>query len=200
MLPESINSRVPADGSVGHTSTRERILAAARQIIVEEGYDRLSLERVAERAVVARATIYNQFGSKSGLLEGLLKAIEHDARVHESREYDHSVGQLLARVTQIWDAEGDVLRSLLAMSVVDPQVRQVVHRHQRGRRQRIAELVEELDNAGQLHVEQDDAVDLLWLLTSFHAYDFLRQGAQRNGDDARTLLQILAANLIDATG
>lgn len=197
MLHEPINGPAPADGSVGQASTRDRILAAARQIILEEGYGRLSLERVAERAGVARATIYNQVGSKSGLLEALLKAIEHDARVHESRQEDHNVGQLLARVTQIWDSEGDVLRSLLAMSVVDPQVRQVVHRHQRGRRQRIAELVEELDDAGQLRVEQDDAIDLLWLLTSFHAYDFLRQRAQRNGDDVRTLLQTLAANLID---
>ena len=50
--------------------TRSRILAAARDLVSELGPE-ASVELVARRAGVSRITIYNQFGSKSGLLEVL---------------------------------------------------------------------------------------------------------------------------------
>jgi AcrR family transcriptional regulator len=50
--------------------TRSRILAAARDLVSELGPE-ASLGQVAGRAGVSRITIYNQFGSKSGLLEAL---------------------------------------------------------------------------------------------------------------------------------
>lgn len=187
--------RVPSDDE-GPEGTRQRILAAARRIIVEEGYDRLALERVAERADVVRATIYYQFGSKSGLLDALVGAMELDARIHESRRHDHTFTQLLRRVTGLWEDHGDVLRSILAMATVDPKTGEVVSRHQQGRRQRIIELVEQIGDSGRLEVDHDDAVDLLWLLTDFQTYDFLRQNTSRDPDDVRGLLEMLAADVI----
>jgi len=50
--------------------TRSRILAAARDLVSELGLE-ASVGQMAERAGVSRITIYNQFGSKSGLLEAL---------------------------------------------------------------------------------------------------------------------------------
>ncbi len=52
------------------TRTRSSILAAARELVSEHGPDS-SVGKVAERAGVSRITIYNQFGSKAGLLEAL---------------------------------------------------------------------------------------------------------------------------------
>lgn len=201
MPPESTatgdGALAPDDERAPGASPRDRILAAAREIIVEEGYGRLSLERVAERARVARATIYYQFGSKAGLLEGLVSAMELGARIHESRQQDHGVDDLLRRVSGLWENESDVLRIVVGTATADPQIGDVVHRHQGGRRQRIAELVEELDAAGRLRLDRDDAVDLLWLLTGFEAYDFLRQLTSREPDDVRRLLGILAAGVVD---
>jgi AcrR family transcriptional regulator len=50
--------------------TRSRILAAARDLVSELGPE-ASVGQVAGRAGVSRITIYNQFGSKSGLLAAL---------------------------------------------------------------------------------------------------------------------------------
>src|SRR5712691_10076273 len=53
--------------------TRARILAAVRALLMApDGYSRFSIETVARQADVARMTVYHQFGSKLGLLEGLL--------------------------------------------------------------------------------------------------------------------------------
>jgi AcrR family transcriptional regulator len=50
--------------------TRSSILAAARELVTEHGPES-SVGKVAERAGVSRITIYNQFGSKAGLLQAL---------------------------------------------------------------------------------------------------------------------------------
>lgn len=189
------DDRVRSDDA-GPRGTRERILAAARQIIVEEGYAQLSLQRVAERADVARATIYYQFGSKAGLLDGLVGEMEFEARIHESRDQDRTFGQLLRRVTRIWEDNRDVLRSVIALAAVESRTGQVIGRHDQGRRQRIAELVEQFDDAGKLGAERDDVVDALWLLTSFHAYDLLRRNTPRGREDICGLLEMLAAGII----
>src|SRR6202166_982833 len=54
----------------GAARTRSAILAAAREVVSELGPES-SLGRVAERAGVSRITIYDQFGSKAGLLDAL---------------------------------------------------------------------------------------------------------------------------------
>ena len=52
--------------------TRDRILAAAAALLGEaEGIPRFSLEAVAKAAGVTRLTVYNQFGSRSALLEAV---------------------------------------------------------------------------------------------------------------------------------
>src|SRR5580765_3163435 len=47
---------------------RDRILVAAREILNLDDLGAFSLDAVAKRAGVTRMTVYNQFGSKAGLL------------------------------------------------------------------------------------------------------------------------------------
>src|SRR5256885_12555613 len=51
--------------------TRARILTAARALLVARGNADFSIEAVARRARVTRATVYQRFGSRSQLLEAL---------------------------------------------------------------------------------------------------------------------------------
>lgn len=44
------------------------ILAAARGVFAEKGYERASIQEIAGRAEVADATVYNYFGTKGSLL------------------------------------------------------------------------------------------------------------------------------------
>ena len=47
---------------------RERILASARELIAERGYEGLTMRDLAAHCRVSVPTLYNQFGSKDSLL------------------------------------------------------------------------------------------------------------------------------------
>jgi AcrR family transcriptional regulator len=51
---------------------RERILAAAAQLVSERGIERVSMDDVARAACVGTGTLYRRFGDRAGLALGLL--------------------------------------------------------------------------------------------------------------------------------
>jgi len=56
-------------------SQRERILDAARFLFASRGFDAVAMSDVAERAGVARATVFNHFGSKHALVEAITASV-----------------------------------------------------------------------------------------------------------------------------
>src|SRR5271168_3755658 len=52
---------------------RERLLAAADQLFYEEGFNLVGIDRVIERAGVAKASLYDCFGSKEELIRSYLQ-------------------------------------------------------------------------------------------------------------------------------
>ena len=54
-------------------SARERLLAAADELFYEEGVRTVGIDRVIERAGVAKASLYNTFGSKEALISAYLE-------------------------------------------------------------------------------------------------------------------------------
>lgn len=54
-----------------HASLRERLLDAATDLLPEHGYARLRMADVASRVGVSRQTVYNEFGSKSALVQAV---------------------------------------------------------------------------------------------------------------------------------
>jgi AcrR family transcriptional regulator len=60
-------------------SARERLLDAAEQLFYEEGVNTVGIDRVIERAGVAKASLYDSFGSKEELIRSYL-AGRHAAR------------------------------------------------------------------------------------------------------------------------
>ena len=57
---------------------RRRLLQAADELFYTEGVNTVGIDRVIERAGVAKATLYSAFGSKEGLIGAYLKA-RHEA-------------------------------------------------------------------------------------------------------------------------
>ena len=53
-------------------TTRERILAAAIDMVTEQGWQSITMEHLAQRASVSRQTVYNEIGSKSELAEAVV--------------------------------------------------------------------------------------------------------------------------------
>ncbi len=65
-------------------SVRDRLLAAANELFYQEGIHTVGIERVLERAGVAKASLYSTFGSKDELVRAYLLA-RHErrqARIH----------------------------------------------------------------------------------------------------------------------
>ena len=58
-------------------SARERLLAAANELFYAEGINTVGIDRVIERACVAKASLYDTFGSKEELIRAYLA--ERDA-------------------------------------------------------------------------------------------------------------------------
>src|SRR6204780_779168 len=64
---------------------RERLLAAADELFYEEGFNGVGIDRVIERAGVAKACLYDCFGSKEELIRSYLQQrhVARQARMHE---------------------------------------------------------------------------------------------------------------------
>ena len=75
-------TRKPPDRRVQRT--RLMLLDALRTLLMERGYERLTIQNILERAGVGRATFYTHFGSKDELLassiEGLRGWLVEEAR------------------------------------------------------------------------------------------------------------------------
>jgi AcrR family transcriptional regulator len=61
--------------TVAGLATRERLLAAARELIEEGGYGSASVAAIAERAGVASGTVYRHFASKAELFLEVFRAV-----------------------------------------------------------------------------------------------------------------------------
>ena len=65
--------------TVEGSSPRERLLAAASELFYERGVHTVGIDTIIDRAGVAKASLYNTFGSKEGLVRAYLEA-RHEAR------------------------------------------------------------------------------------------------------------------------
>jgi AcrR family transcriptional regulator len=62
--------------------TAQKILTAARKLLIEGGYEAMTLENVAGEAGVNKASIRYNFGNKAGLVIAVLDAYIHDECLH----------------------------------------------------------------------------------------------------------------------
>ncbi|NIP14460.1 MAG: TetR family transcriptional regulator [Pseudomonadales bacterium] len=99
---------------------RERILAAARQLITDRGYDGVTMRDLAKESGVAPKTLYHQFHSKENLLRA---AVEERYRylyqIIDDEPIEHGIDRLffiidtVARTTENNLAYAKALRPLL---------------------------------------------------------------------------------------
>lgn len=58
----------------GQAYKRAAILAAARELFVRAGVERVSMDAIAARAEVSKRTVYDYYGDKRGLLLGVIES------------------------------------------------------------------------------------------------------------------------------
>ena len=108
----------------------ESILKAAMQAFSEEGYDKVSMDRIADHAGASKRTVYNHFPSKDDLFQAVitqfakemhsLKQIRYDAaRSLEEQLSDFADSQLALVNSPTWLG---FLKVLLAEFIRDPEM------------------------------------------------------------------------------
>lgn len=60
-------------------ATRERLVAAGRELFGERGYDATSIEAILEAAEVARGALYHHFPNKEALFDAVLERVTIEA-------------------------------------------------------------------------------------------------------------------------
>jgi AcrR family transcriptional regulator len=95
-----------AEESKTRTSARERLLAAACELFYAEGVNSVGIDRVIERAGVAKASLYNTFGSKEELVRAYLKARHTQTRERMARELQARYGTPRERLVGVFEVQG----------------------------------------------------------------------------------------------
>ena len=57
---------------------RRRLLATAREMLAEQGADKLTMDGLAERAGLGKGTVFRRFGTRAGIFAALLDDDERD--------------------------------------------------------------------------------------------------------------------------
>ena len=168
--------------------TRAAILAAARDELAS-GDPGLSAGAVARRAGVSRLTIYNQFGSKAGLLRELAAGSRRVPLVAESEPSDplDQLRQRIADSCSRWSADPALYRRLPGVEIVDMNV----SRSDRA-------LAERLAAAGHLRpgCSLKEAEDLIGAITSFGMFDRLYKDGRRSTTAVTEILLRVGSTLL----
>ncbi|MCU1401315.1 MAG: HTH-type transcriptional regulator betI [Acidimicrobiales bacterium] len=94
-----ISSRADDAHVSGQRTARDRLLDAADELFYEDGVLSVGIDRIIERAGVAKATLYSVFGSKDELIRAYLhrRHVAREARINAKLAlYDSPRDKLLA--------------------------------------------------------------------------------------------------------
>jgi AcrR family transcriptional regulator len=177
--------------------TRGRIIAAARDLLTEPaGGLSFTIDAIAQRADVARMTVYYQFKSKRGLLEAIMDDLAERGQIRDLRKAFTNPDALTAldkfieAFVRFWSADRIIVRRLNGLAALDPEVEEALRERGGWRREGLAVLVQRLDS------QQDESViDVLYMLTSFDTYDALATPKRKPKDVAAIVQRLARASL-----
>jgi AcrR family transcriptional regulator len=133
-------------------ATIEVILTATARILVREGFDRASTNRIADEAGVSIGSLYQYFPSKEALVAALIK--QHATQMTEE------IVVALARVSKLplEDAVREMVELMLRAHAVDPVLHKV-----------LAEQVPRAGRLDHLHDVERRLMDLVKSYLELHA-------------------------------
>ena len=115
--PEATARRTQAERT---EATRAALIAAARRLFTERGYDGVAAEEIVRAAGVTRGALYHHFGGKAQLLEAAYEQLEAEstervARIVLGSELESPLGAMRAGIEAFLDecAEPELRRIAL---------------------------------------------------------------------------------------
>jgi AcrR family transcriptional regulator len=166
----------------GPTRTHDRVLASVRELLEAGTFHEMTVEEIARHAGVSRASLYQTFGSRLGLVDAICDTFAVNPALVSLRTTT-DLELFCEQVVDFWSSEEKVLAQLYGAAAVDPAAAALLERQ---RRDRYAELRRLLRHHG---LDGRDAFATLAALTSFETYRELRRHAGLSKRDVVRLLQ-----------
>jgi AcrR family transcriptional regulator len=170
---------------------RRRVLDAARFLLGEPtAYTAFTVDAIAKQADVARATIYYQFGSKTGVLEALCDELAEAGELTRLGEVfgepdpRQALHLFVGAFARFWATDRPVTRRLRALATLDPEVGAVIDARDERRRAGLSVLI------GRLGSSAPQLQQLLYTLTSFETFDSLAGPSPDPGGAAALVVQL----------
>ncbi|MFD9903265.1 TetR/AcrR family transcriptional regulator [Streptomyces sp. NPDC059063] len=181
--------------------TLRTILGAARGLFAERGYARTPIRLIAQQAGVAPQTLYAHFGSKAGVLIGLVDLLDDEAGIPDLLAASDGVTDpvellgTLARISrQVRERCGDIVTILDSGAAVDPDI--AATQDEAGRRHRLGveTVVDRIRAAG--HAIDPRAADIVIALLSAGVHDSLVTEGGWSYDDYEAWLKRTLATVV----
>jgi AcrR family transcriptional regulator len=175
---------------------RERIVAAARDLLEDDAAEGFSIDAVARRAGVARMTIYNQFESKAGLLEALFDSLAargplgQMADIFKLEDPLVALDEYVALFGRFWTLNRRAHGRLRAAALHDADLAAALEARNDRRRKGVAALLRRLGDKSRPVVPRGDAVAVVYMLLSFDTFNELA-GLDRTPDDVVPMMRKL---------
>ena len=184
--------------------TRAAILQAARELLGEPSSRSISVDDIARKAGVARATVYYQFRTKVGLFTEVVWYVGERAgmdavlRLRDEPDAGIALREYVRNIMTFWEGEQLVFRNIVGLASLDADVREITDAADARRRGLIAALVQRLRDAGMLREGIDDAyaTNAIWLVTNFASYDQLCRRGKATVDEAIDMLFTMLEHLV----
>jgi AcrR family transcriptional regulator len=95
------------EAGAARPSARERLLAAANELFYDEGIHTVGIDRIIEQAGVAKASLYNTFGSKDELVRAYLQT-RHDSVARRIMAAVDRYGTPRERLLAVFEGQGEL--------------------------------------------------------------------------------------------
>ncbi len=167
-------------------ATRRRILRAAHDAFVENGYHGTTIAAVAQRAGVAAQTVYFTFHTKSALISAVIdQAVlgEDEPTIPQATPWwaamaaaptaDEALRIFIRGAGLLFERASRISEILRAAALTDDEVRRTYEHHEALRRTGFREVVDLLATKGRLRsgLDAEGATDVLLTLLSDATYD-----------------------------
>lgn len=190
--------------AVQAAETRQRIIDAARELIVEGGIGDTSLDAVARRAASTRTTVYHQFGSREELLLAVMNEALDRADVREVRKaLQHrdpvqAMRRTIRASCRFWAVGHALFAQVKAFALVDAEMATIDALKEGVRRGHITNLAGRLFDEGNLRpgCSKRKALDTLLFVMSFETFDQLHRRSGMSADAASAALIDLASRAL----
>jgi len=180
---------------------REKIVAAARELLEANEAEAFSLEAVARRAKVSRMTVYNQFESKAGLLEALFDSLAARGPLADMAEIFSqpdplvALDEYVAVFGRFWTLNRRAHARLRAAALHDEELAAAMAARNERRRKGVTELLRRLADEARPVVSRAEAIDVIYLLLSFDTFNELAGDGRAPEDVVPTMRRVVRAVL-----